>query len=132
MVRVSGGAAHAAGRAMTPQGKGLPSAHRSTTVATLVHPTTGDELDRAVLLRFDAPHSFTGEDVLELHVHGGHAVIASVLDALSSCPGLRPAEAGEFTRRAFLNHKMDLGQVGMERGGKKSWGRGKPHTHGML
>jgi tRNA modification GTPase len=60
---------------------------------------------------FPGPASFTGEDVAEFHVHGGRAVVAAVLDRLGSLPGMRPAEAGEFTRRAFLNGRVDLTEV---------------------
>jgi tRNA modification GTPase len=60
------------------------------------------------LLWFAAPHSVTGEDLAELHVHGGRSVVRAVLDCLSLQPGLRPAEPGEFTKRAFLNGKLDL------------------------
>lgn len=88
--------------------KQLPVA-RLATLATLRH--NGRTLDQALVLRFPAPHSFTGEDVTELHLHGGRAVIQSVLDALRACPGLRLAEAGEFTRRAFLHDKLDLAQA---------------------
>jgi tRNA U34 5-carboxymethylaminomethyl modifying GTPase MnmE/TrmE len=55
----------------------------------------------------------TNQDVIELHVHGGTAVVSSVLEALGRVPGLRPAAAGEFTRRAFANDKMDLTQVSL-------------------
>lgn len=65
-------------------------------------------LDRALVLYFPAPASFTGEDTAEFHVHGGRAVVQGVLDALNAIDGCRPAEAGEFTRRAFLNGKIDL------------------------
>ncbi|MEX0697835.1 MAG: tRNA uridine-5-carboxymethylaminomethyl(34) synthesis GTPase MnmE [Dongiaceae bacterium] len=65
-------------------------------------------LDQALVLWFPAPASFTGEDVAELHLHGGRAVGAAVLAALRVCPGLRPAAPGEFTRRAFENGKLDL------------------------
>eukprot|EP00698_Gefionella_okellyi_P023339 TRINITY_DN7948_c0_g1_i2.p1 TRINITY_DN7948_c0_g1~~TRINITY_DN7948_c0_g1_i2.p1 ORF type:complete len:382 (-),score=99.62 TRINITY_DN7948_c0_g1_i2:117-1262(-) len=61
-----------------------------------------------MVVRFAAPRSFTGEDVVELHVHGGSAVIRSVLAHLSTLPGCRPALAGEFTKRAFMNGKLDL------------------------
>ena len=64
-------------------------------------------LDRALVLWFPAPRSFTGEDAAELHLHGGRAVIAAVSDALVAA-GARPAEPGEFTRRAFLGGKLDL------------------------
>lgn len=68
-------------------------------------------IDDALVLFFPAPRSFTGEDVAELQVHGGPAVIAAVLGALAKVQGCRAAEAGEFTRRAFHNHKLDLAQV---------------------
>lgn len=70
----------------------------------------GQTLDSALVLYFKGPHSFTGEDVAELHVHGGTAVIASIFRALSAL-GCRPAERGEFSRRAVLNGKMDLTQA---------------------
>jgi tRNA modification GTPase len=63
------------------------------------------------MLWFPAPHSFTGEDVLELHLHGGRAVMAAALAALARLEGMRPAEPGEFTRRAFDNDKLDLTEV---------------------
>ncbi len=65
-------------------------------------------LDEGLLLWFPGPRSFTGEDVAEFHVHGGSAVIAAMLAALSACVGTRVAEPGEFTKRAFLNGKLDL------------------------
>jgi len=75
---------------------------------SIAHPDSGDLLDQAVVLWFPAPGSFTGEDVAELHIHGGGAVIAAVIEAVGSVNGLRMAEAGEFTRRAFYNGKLDL------------------------
>jgi tRNA modification GTPase len=71
----------------------------------------GDPLDRALVLRFPAPASATGEDVAELHLHGGRAVVAAVLAALGRRPGLRAAEPGEFTRRAFENGRIDLAEA---------------------
>ena len=68
-------------------------------------------IDRGLVLWFPAPCSFTGEDVAEFHVHGGPAVVEALLDALSSEPHLRAAEAGEFTRRAFAHGKFDLTEV---------------------
>lgn len=68
----------------------------------------GELLDQGLMVWFPGPASFTGEDVAELHVHGGRAVVDAALAALGRCPGLRPAEAGEFSRRAFANGKMDL------------------------
>ena len=81
---------------------------RKATRAKFKHPASGELLDDGLLILFPAPHSFTGEDVAELHVHGGRAVVDSVLNALSEIEGLRPAEPGEFSRRAFANDKMDL------------------------
>lgn len=77
----------------------------------LYDPTTGDALDDGMAVWFEAPASYTGEDVAELHVHGGPAVIAGTLGALGRMPGLRLAEPGEFTRRAFANGKLDLTEV---------------------
>lgn len=71
---------------------------------------SGAVLDRALVLRFTAPASYTGEDVVELHCHGGVLVTQKVLEAMLTA-GARPAEAGEFTQRAFLNGKMDLTQA---------------------
>lgn len=68
----------------------------------------GSAIDESVALWFPGPHSATGEDVAEFQVHGGRAVIAAMFDALSAIDGLRPAEPGEFTRRAFDNGKLDL------------------------
>lgn len=69
------------------------------------------KLDHALVIRFPAPASATGEDVVELYLHGGRATIAAVRDALGAINGFRPAEAGEFTRRAFQNGRMDLAEV---------------------
>lgn len=85
-----------------------PPQARRATLATLKSPLDDEVLDRGLVLWFPEPGSFTGEDVVELHLHGGLAVLAGVAEALASMPGLRPAEAGEFSRRAFLNQKMDL------------------------
>lgn len=71
----------------------------------------GDELDEAVVLCFETGKSFTGEEVAELHIHGAVATVAAVLRALSTIPGLRMAEAGEFTRRALEKGRLDLAQV---------------------
>jgi tRNA modification GTPase len=70
----------------------------------------GVELDEALVLRFEGPASYTGEDSAEFHVHGGRAVVEALLAALSDL-GLRLAEPGEFTRRAFENGKLDLAQA---------------------
>ena len=75
---------------------------------TLTDPASGEPLDQALVLWMPGPQSFTGEDQAELHIHGGLATRAAVLRALGSVENCRPAEAGEFTRRAFLNGRMDL------------------------
>jgi tRNA modification GTPase len=84
---------------------------RKGVFARVRDPQTKEIIDEALALWFPAPHSETGEDTAELQLHGGRAVIAAVLDALSRIEGLRPAEAGEFTRRAFENGKLDLTAV---------------------
>jgi tRNA modification GTPase len=81
--------------------------------ATLVTLKDGDgsAIDRGLVLYFPAPASFTGEDVAELHLHGGRAVVAAVLARFAALPEFRPAEPGEFTRRAFVNGRLDLTEV---------------------
>lgn len=108
VVRLSGPQAGMALMALSA--KSLPQP-RLAQLMRLRHPESQDILDDALVLWFPAPASFTGEDVVELHVHGGPAVIDGVLEALSRLDGLRLAEAGEFTRRAFENAKLDLTQV---------------------
>ena len=105
VIRVSG---PAAGRAVTDlTGMKLPGAR--TAVLRRLHGSDGAEaIDSALVLWFPGPASVTGEDVAEFQVHGGRAVVNGVLDALASVPGLRPAEPGEFTRRAVLNGRLDL------------------------
>ena len=71
-------------------------------------PLSGGRLDHGLVIFFPGPNSFTGEDVAEFHIHGGYAVVSGFLEALSKIENLRLAEAGEFTRRAFDNGKMDL------------------------
>jgi tRNA modification GTPase len=107
VIRISGPAAGAAARDLT-RGE-LPEPRRAALVA-LHDPESGALLDKVLVLWFPAPHSFTGEDVAELHVHGGPAVIAAVLAALGQL-GLEPAAPGEFTRRAFEHGKLDLTEV---------------------
>ena len=86
-------------------------AARKAVLCRLQDPATQDWLDTALVLKFPGPKSFTAEDVVELHVHGSHAVVAAVLQALGSIDGLRSADAGEFTRRAFYAGRMDLTEV---------------------
>lgn len=88
----------------------LPEPRRAS-FRRLSDPGTRDVLDQALVLWLPGPGSFTGEDQAELHTHGGVAVRAAVLGALSRLPGLRAAEPGEFTRRAFLSGRMDLSAV---------------------
>ena len=71
----------------------------------------GTHIDEAMVLRFAKPHSFTGEDVVELHVHGSIAVVQAVLRELSTTENLRHADAGEFTRRALENNRLDISKV---------------------
>lgn len=108
VVRVSGARAAEAVTRLT--GQPLP-APRMAALRLLREPDSGEVIDQSLLLWFPGPASFTGEDVAEFHVHGGPAVVSGVLAALGRLEGLRPAEAGEFTRRAFHAGKMDLTQV---------------------
>src|SRR5580658_8705241 len=84
---------------------------RRAALARVCDPESGDVIDEALALWFPGPHSETGEDMAELQLHGGHAVIAAVLDALGGLQGCRIAEPGEFTRRAFENGRLDLTEV---------------------
>jgi len=107
VVRVSGSRAGTALDALIGR---VPEPRRAT-LAKVRDPQRSDVIDEAVVLWFPGPHSETGEDVAELQLHGGRAVIAAVLAALGRIDGLRPAEAGEFTRRAFANGRLDLTEV---------------------
>lgn len=81
---------------------------RTAVLREIRNPKTDEPIDRALVLYFAAPHSFTGEDVVEIHAHGGRAVVNALTQAFGLLPGFRLAEPGEFTRRAFENGKMDL------------------------
>jgi len=105
VLRISGPGAGPALQALT--GRPLP-APRLATLAELRDPADGTMLDRGLVLWFPGPASYTGEDVVELHLHGGRAVTRGVVEALARLDGLRPAEPGEFTKRAFLAGKLDL------------------------
>jgi len=107
VIRISGPQASHALKALAGR---LPEPRRAM-FARLRDPESGTPIDDALALFFPEPRSETGEDTVELQVHGGHAVIAAVFNALSQMPGLRPAEAGEFTRRSFENGKLDLTAV---------------------
>jgi tRNA modification GTPase len=104
VIRVSGPGAHAAGAAIADS---LPEA-RMAAVRELRHPHSHELLDDALVLRFDGPASSTGEDSVEFQCHGGRAVVDALLAALAALDGLRLAEPGEFTRRAFENGRIDL------------------------
>ena len=107
VVRISGQRAHAALEQLIGR---VPQPRRAS-LARVRDPETEAIIDEGLALWFPAPNSETGEDMAELQVHGGRAVIAAVLAALAKLPGLRHAEAGEFTRRAFENGRMDLTAV---------------------
>jgi tRNA modification GTPase len=107
VVRISGQRA----RAALEQLIGRVPQPRRASLARVRDPETGAIIDEGLALWFPAPNSETGEDMAELQVHGGRAVIAAVLAALAKLAGLRHAEAGEFTRRAFENGRMDLTAV---------------------
>lgn len=84
---------------------------QKATLVTLYHPNTNDIIDKAIAVFFKAPHSFTGEDVLELSIHGSKIVLKLLCEALTNLKNSRFAEAGEFSMRAFINNKMDLTQI---------------------
>lgn len=107
VVRISG---PRAAQALEALAGGLPEP-RHAHLAPLRNPVTGEALDQAIVLWFPAPRSFTGEDVAEFHIHGGRAVVQGVVQALGELNGFRPAEAGEFARRAFENGKLDLTEI---------------------
>ncbi len=104
ILRLSGPGTDAA---LTALGAGGLKA-RLASLRTLTH--AGAVIDQALVLRFPGPNSYTGEDCAELHLHGGRAVVEAASQALITL-GLRPAEPGEFTRRAFENGRMDLAQA---------------------
>lgn len=104
VIRVSGPAAGAVLDALaSPRPR-----PRMAALRRLRQPGSGEALDHALVLWMPGPGSFTGEDVLELHVHGGRAVVQAVLQAVGEVTGCRPAEPGEFARRAFENGRLDL------------------------
>ena len=105
VIRLSGPASGAACRALTDKDAPAP---RHAAFRRFIAPASGEVIDQGLVLWFEGPSSFTGEDVLELHVHGGPAVLEALFNALATLPDVRPADAGEFSRRAFMNGKMDL------------------------
>ena len=108
VIRLSGPASGDSLRRLT--GGPLPEP-RKIVRRSINHPITGETLDQGMVAWFPAPRSFTGEEGAELYLHGGRAVVAAVLAALGQLPNLKLAEPGEFTRRAFLNGRLDLTEV---------------------
>jgi tRNA modification GTPase len=108
LLRISGPGCSAALAALAP---GAEFPDRRAVLVTLRRPRSGEPLDRALITRFQAPRSFTGEEMAEVGVTGGRAVTAAVVKALAAIPGLRLAEPGEFAWRAFVNGKIDLSEV---------------------
>jgi tRNA modification GTPase len=107
VIRVSGPLAGEALRALAGT---LPLPRRAS-LRSLKDPRSGTRLDRGLALWLPSPNSFTGEDMAELHIHGGRAVVGGVINALLSLPGMRLAQPGEFARRGFENGKLDLTEV---------------------
>ena len=108
IIRLSGGHTQKVVEKLT--GKASPEP-RLAALRVLSDPETGDPIDSGLVLFFQAPHSYTSEDMAELHIHGGVAIVDCILEALSQFKELRPAEPGEFTRLAVLNGRMDLTQA---------------------
>lgn len=102
VIRVSGEKARQVSEALAGP---MPAARRAS--LRVFRSADGQSIDQGLLLWFDGPYSFTGEDSAEFHIHGGPAVVEAMASALSKA-GARAAEAGEFTRRAFANNKLDL------------------------
>jgi tRNA modification GTPase len=107
VIRISG---PAAGEALRTLAGALPPPRRAS-LRKLKDSRSGTLLDRGLVIWMPGPNSFTGEDMAELHIHGGRAVIGGVMEALLAVPGMRLAEAGEFARRGFENGKLDLTEV---------------------
>ncbi|MEB2283370.1 MAG: tRNA uridine-5-carboxymethylaminomethyl(34) synthesis GTPase MnmE [Polyangiaceae bacterium UTPRO1] len=112
IVRVSGSEACAVADAVFRRatGSGVPESRRIY-VGNLVDPATGEVIDEVLAFGMRGPKSFTGEDVVEIHCHGGTLVTRRILETICARPAVRPAEPGEFTKRAFLNGRIDLVQA---------------------
>ena len=106
IIRISGSAAISVVEKITQSELNGP-----TPKLRVIYDVDGNFIDQALILTFQAPNSFTGENVAELHLHGSSAVVSSIIDLLNNIKGLRLAEAGEFTRRSLDNGKIDLAQV---------------------
>ncbi|MGH1486648.1 MAG: tRNA uridine-5-carboxymethylaminomethyl(34) synthesis GTPase MnmE [Cellvibrionaceae bacterium] len=107
IIRVSGPKASVIAESITDSTLKPRYAH----YGNFIHPLTKDVIDQGLAIYFPNPHSFTGEDVLELQGHGGPVVLDQLLKAVTSLEGVRIANPGEFSERAFLNDKMDLTQA---------------------
>lgn len=107
IVRISGPDAAEAAMLL---GRSLPPPRRASR-RRLLDPVSGEVLDDAIMLYFPGPATATGEDLVELHLHGGRAVVRAVESVLARLPGLRSAEAGEFTRRALTHGRIDLAEA---------------------
>jgi len=107
IMRISGPAAFDILRGLSGR---LPTPRRAS-LCSLRSPETQEILDQALVLVFPGPDTATGENLVELHLHGGRAVVRAVENAIEHFPGVRRAEAGEFTRRAFANGRMDLNEA---------------------
>ncbi|KAH3670606.1 hypothetical protein OGAPHI_001121 [Ogataea philodendri] len=112
VVRVTGPASSFVHKSLTSKSVPQP---RKAALTKLYHPRSKVLIDQALVLYFNSPHSYTGEDMLELHLHGGTAVVKCILESIEQLhtpeQPIRPAEPGEFSRKAFQNGKMDLTQV---------------------
>lgn len=106
VIRISG---PSAAKALESLAGGLPAAR--TASLRVLKDSEGGVIDRALVLFFDGPRTATGEDLAEIHCHGGRAVVAAIDRALGAMEGLRRAEPGEFTRRAFANGVVDLAEA---------------------
>src|SRR5690606_29210930 len=106
VVRISGAGA---GDALVALARRRPPARQAT--RGTFRDAAGEPLDDGLMLWFPGPNTATGEDLAELHLHGGRAVVAAVATALGAIDGLRPAQPGEFTRRAFANGRIDLAEA---------------------
>jgi tRNA modification GTPase len=107
VIRVSGKDAFEALKTMTR--KEMPEQRKM--MKRTLYDVESNIIDHAMVCCFPSPKSYTGEHIVEFHVHGGVAVMEHLLQTLSSIEGLRMAEAGEFTKRAFYNDKLDLTEI---------------------
>jgi len=111
IIRISGPEAHAIGKLVFPLRSDMESpAERFLHYGHLIDPGNGALIDDGFIVFMEGPRTYTGEDVAELQLHGGQCVLVRALTALFAC-GARPAEAGEFTKRAFLSGRIDLTQA---------------------